>query len=254
MQVNKTVTEIIKPESEAVEITAACAEDSAARTRLLFGAEALVQLDQSRVLIAGLGGVGGAVLEALARAGIGHLSIIDSDSFVPSNLNRQILSTTKTIGRPKVEAARERLKLINPALELEARELRLSPENIRPILAEKEYDLVIDCIDDLRAKAALVKTALDLGIEVLVAGGAGNRIRPEGLRVDYLENAFNDPLLKVLRRNLKDYPREKIRTVFSPHPPIKTKSRTIASSPYLPNILGFTLAGLAIEVILGLID
>lgn len=140
---------------------------------------------------------------------------------------------------------------INPDVEVEIIEQRLDRNSAQELITERaaDFDILIDCIDDIEAKAAAVQAATQTSLTILVSGGAGNRTRPEGIRIDYLENAFSDPFLKKFRRTLDDYPRERIYTVFSSLKAMPKKGGMIASSPYLPNILGFTLAGLALEII-----
>ncbi|MDO5737828.1 MAG: ThiF family adenylyltransferase [Eubacteriales bacterium] len=221
------------------------------RTEHLFGAEGLAKIRQAHILLLGIGGVGGAVFEALVRAGVAKLTVVDGDKFSKSNLNRQLLANRETIGRSKVAVAKEVAASINPEVEIEAIEQRLDRSSAQHLIAERaaDFDILIDCIDDIEAKAAAVKAATNTPLTILVSGGAGNRTRPEGVRIDYLENAFSDPFLKKFRKSLGDYPKGRIYTIFSPFKAMPKRDGMIASSPYLPNILGFTLAGLALEIL-----
>ena len=221
-------------------------ETQHARTELLFGTKALETFRETHVFLAGLGGVGGACLEALARAGIGRFTLVDDDVFTASNLNRQLLATPLTLDRPKAEVAEERVALFGDA-EVSALQLRLTPDNVPVQLALAAPDVVIDCIDDLKAKKVLLEEAVHRGLPVISAGGAGNRIDPTGVVIDWLEKVTCDPLAKRLRRELSHLPKRSIRYCFIPRPADRKAPGPVASSPYVPNIFGFTMAGHILE-------
>lgn len=221
-------------------------EDQHARTRLLFGEDALDRFRRTHVFLAGLGGVGGACLEALARAGIGHFTLVDDDVFQPSNMNRQLLAIPQSLGRVKTDVAAERVAMFGDA-EVSALNLRLTPDNVPVQLALAAPDVIIDCIDDLKAKKVLLDEAVNRGIPVISAGGAGNRIDPTGVTIDYLEKVTCDPLAKRLRRELSHLPKKSIHYCYIPRPADRMAPGPVASSPYVPNIIGFTMAGFVLQ-------
>ena len=227
-------------------------EDRHARSRLLFGEEGLARIQSAEILLLGLGGVGGAAFEALVRAGVGQIHLVDGDCFTENNLNRQILASEASLGRPKVELAVERARAIGGETQLSSYEMKVTAENAGDFLKSLKMRpdaLVIDCIDDIPAKVSLLQELIPTEHRLICSGGAGNRLLASGIRYAYLEDAFSDPLLKTLRRRLGSYPKKRIYTAFSPHAPLKIEGGTIASSPYLPNVMGFSLAGLAIGLI-----
>lgn len=232
------------------------------RTRLLTGDEGLSRLGRAHVLVAGAGGVGGSCIEALGRAGIGQLTLIDFDVVDPSNTNRQVVALTSTIGQPKVEVMAERLRDINPAVALTLLRRRLSPVDAAEAIPDG-VDVVIDCIDALTSKVGLIKAAQERGIFVVSSMGAGGRLDPGKVRVADLYQTYSCPMAlamrKIARRNGI---REGVRAVFSeerpmPHVPRdyvpgagvqKTINGTIS---YMPGTFGFFAAAEAIRHLLG---
>lgn len=232
------------------------------RTRLLTGDEGLSRLAQAHVLIAGAGGVGGSCIEALGRAGVGKLTIIDFDVVDPSNTNRQVVALNSTIGKPKVEVIAERLRDINPSVQLRLIRQRLSPSDITSVF-EDGIDVVIDCIDALTSKVALIKAAQDRGIFVVSSMGAGGRLDPSKVRIVDLFETHTCPMALAMRRLArKNGVKRGVRAVFSeerpmPHVPRafvpgagvqKTVNGTIS---YMPGTFGFFAASEAIRHLLG---
>lgn len=232
------------------------------RTRLLTGDEGLARLNRAHVLVAGAGGVGGSCIEALGRAGVGKLTLIDFDVVDPSNTNRQVVALTSTVGRPKVDIMAERLRDINPAVELELVQRRLSPVDAAEVIADG-VDVVIDCIDALTSKVALIKAAQERGIFVVSSMGAGGRLDPGKVKVADLYETHACPMALAMRKIAR---RQGIlagvRAVFSeerpmPHVPRdyvpgsgvqKTVNGTIS---YMPGTFGFFAAAEAIRHLLG---
>ena len=236
-----------------------------ARTEILIGAAGLARLRAARVLVAGLGGVGGYAAEALGRAGIGRLTLLDHDVVSPSNLNRQLLALHSTLGRPKVELMAERLRDIDPTLELTPLGQFLQPEAAETLLTAAPYDYVADCIDSIACKAALVASCQHRGVPVISALGAGNCLDVTRVRVAPLNQTQMCPLARELRRRLRaldaplNYPvvySDEPRRPPLPHRPVggdtpgrpRAVNGTIA---YLPALFGVMLAGFIVRRLLG---
>ena len=192
------------------------------RTAAVVGEEALERLADSRVALLGLGGVGGTAAEALCRLGVGHLLLVDHDRVELTNLNRQLLATRATLGQEKTRAARERLLAINPALDLETREVFYLPEE-SDFLMDWKPDLVLDAIDTVSAKLHLAQECRARGIPLISAMGTGNRLDPSRLRLgDLPETAGNGcPLARIMRRELKKRGIEHLPVVYSTEPAAK---------------------------------
>ncbi|MFN3984041.1 MAG: ThiF family adenylyltransferase [Rhodocyclaceae bacterium] len=167
----------------------------------LYGAGALTRLAAAHVCVVGIGGVGAWVAEALARSGVGGMTLIDLDHVAESNVNRQVHALESTLGQAKVLAMRARIAEINPLARVEVVEAFLTPDNADTLL--QGFDLVVDAIDQLRAKVALVAACRARGIPVVVAGGAGGKTDPTAIRVADLARTEHDPLLAKLRRQLR---------------------------------------------------
>lgn len=173
-----------------------------ARTELLLGQAALTRLAQARVVVFGLGGVGSFAVEALARAGVGHLRLVDHDVVGPSNLNRQLFALRSTLGRPKAEVAAERVRDINPDCEVEPRHAFIHRDTLPDLLTPRP-DVVVDAIDSVSCKVAVLETAYGLGLPVLSSMGAGGRLDSSQVRVGDLSETRMCPLATVMRRNLR---------------------------------------------------
>lgn len=234
------------------------------RTHILIGDAGLEWLAGRHVAVVGLGGVGGAAAEAVARAGIGRMTIVDHDSVGLSNMNRQLVCTMEALGRSKAEVMGERIRSINPEIRLDVWNLFLGPDNIHSRLAAAGFDYVLDCIDSVACKAMLVAACQELGIPVASSLGAGGRLDVTQARIARLAETYNCGLGANLRRRLRrmgsslDYP-----VVFSPEVPIKPlPQQPIPGDPdarpravngtisYMPNLFGFMLAGHAIRQML----
>ena len=172
------------------------------RTRRLLGEGAVRRLAESRVLVVGVGGVGGYAVEMLARTGVGHITVIDADMVAPSNLNRQIIALRSTVGEPKVTLFKKRIADINPDITVDAREEFLTPEGVAPLLDEC-YDYVIDAIDTVAPKVALLAECLRRRQAVISSMGAGGRIDPSKVAVTDLWQTAEDGLARAVRQRLK---------------------------------------------------
>lgn len=189
------------------------------RTELLLGREALEILRNSRVAVFGIGGVGGYVTEALARSGVGTLILIDSDEVSLTNLNRQIIATHSTIGRAKVDVMRERIMDINPEARVETHRCFYLPET-KDAFDFSQYSYVVDAVDTVTAKIALVLEAQRLGVPIISSMGTGNKLDPTRFEVADIYETSVCPLAKVMRRELKKRGVEHLKVVYSKEEPL----------------------------------
>ena len=236
-----------------------------ARSQILIGDDGLDRLRHKTVLIAGLGGVGGYCAEAVARAGVGQMIILDHDTVSPSNLNRQLLALHSTLGRKKTEVMRERLLDINPELALTVCDRFIHPSDAGEWLAAFAPDMLADCIDSIACKAALIAAAQARGIAVISAMGAGNRLDASRARIRSLNQTSGCPLARELRRTLKahganlGYPvvySDEPRRQPLPHQPVggdvPGRARAVNGTiSYLPALFGIMMAGHIIQTLLG---
>ncbi len=176
--------------------------NSNSRTELLLGEPAVARLKDANILCVGVGGVGGHAAEMLVRAGIGHMTIVDGDKVDESNLNRQIVATTGTIGMSKVDAMKERLLQINPDLEITAIEKFLLDSDIEPLLSSNRYDFIADAIDSVATKCRLIESAFERSIPIVSSMGAGARTDISRIHMDKLGNTHHDGLAKAVRKRI----------------------------------------------------
>jgi len=238
--------------------------DFYARTSILLGHEVLTELIHHHVLIAGLGGVGSFVAEALGRVGIEHLTLLDHDVVSPSNLNRQLVALHSTLGMKKTAVMAARLRDINPKIQLTLLSDFLSPEQAPTLIQSHQFSYVVDCIDTIASKAALVASCLQSQVPIVSSLGAGNRLDVTQVRVTRLAQTQGCPLARNLRARLRklevslDYPvvysTEMPLPVLSQPPPTeeigwhaKTINGTIS---YLPALFGMMLAGVVVQSLL----
>ena len=187
------------------------------RTRLLLGSAAMEKLKQSRVAVFGLGGVGGHAAEGLCRSGVGALDLFDNDEVSLTNLNRQLIATQETIGMPKTEAMRQRLLSINPEMQVEARQLFYLPENADQVDLSR-YDYVIDAIDTVSAKLELAVRCNRLGVRLISAMGAGNKLDPTKLVVTDISKTSVCRLARVMRQELRKRSIDHLKVCYSTEP------------------------------------
>lgn len=240
------------------------------RTELLFGKEAMDKLQNSRVAVFGIGGVGGYVCEALVRSGVYHFDLIDDDQVCLTNLNRQIIATRKTIGQYKVDVMRERILEINPDADVSVHKCFFLPENSDEFPFE-EYDYVVDAVDTVTAKIELVMKAQEKGVPIISSMGAGNKLDPSAFKVADIYKTRVDPLARVMRREMKKRGVKKLKVVYSeedPKRPIEdmavscrnncicppgaqhkcTERRDIpGSTAFVPSVAGLIIAGEVIK-------
>ena len=195
------------------------------RTELLLGKETMNKLENARVAVFGIGGVGGYVCEALARSGVGKLDLIDNDKVCMSNLNRQIIATRNTVGKYKTEVMRSRILEINPEAEVNIHNCFFLPENAEEFPFE-EYDYVVDAVDTVTAKIALVMKCKEVDVPIISSMGAGNKLDASAFRVTDIYKTKVCPLAKVMRRELKKRGVKKLKVVYSEEEPIRPMEDT----------------------------
>ena len=236
-------------------------EEQFSRTAMLLGEDGVARLKRARVAVFGLGGVGGYVVEALARAGIGQLDLIDKDTISRSNLNRQILATHSTLGLLKTEAARLRVADINPDCLV-----RTYPMFYLPDTADRfdlgQYDYIVDAIDTVTAKLTLAQQAAERGVPLISCMGTGNKLDPSAFRVEDLAKTSMDPLARVMRRELGKRGIKHLKVVYSPEEALTPqggreeaerlgKRQIPGSISFVPGAAGLILAGEVIRHIAG---
>jgi tRNA A37 threonylcarbamoyladenosine dehydratase len=244
------------------------------RTELLVGKEAMERLEKSRVAVFGVGGVGGYVCEALVRSGVGSFDLVDDDKVCLTNLNRQIIATRKTVGRQKTEVMKERILEINPQADVRIHNCFFLPENADEFPFE-EYDYIVDAVDTVTAKIALVMKAQEKHIPIISSMGAGNKLDASAFRVADIYKTKVCPLAKVMRRELKKRGVKKLKVVYSEELPITpledmaiscrtncicppgaqhkcTERRAIPGSvAFVPSVAGLILAGEVVKDLAG---
>ena len=221
-------------------------EDLYTRTAAMLGEEGVLRLRGARVAVIGVGGVGGFAAEALARAGVGHITVLDSDRVAPSNINRQIIATQKTVGMLKVDAIKQRIVDINPDIEVKTLPIFYNEET-ETELSISDFDYILDCIDSTRSKLLLIKRATSAGVPIISSMGAGNKLDPTRFRVADISKTHTDPLAKVIRTELKRCGISHLKTVWSDEPPVHVGSRTPASVSFVPSVVGLIMAGEVIK-------
>jgi len=219
------------------------------RTELLLGKDGLKKLNNSRVAVFGIGGVGGFATEALARSGIGALDLIDNDTVSESNINRQIIALKNTVGRYKTEVMKERISLINSDCKVTEHRLFFlgTPPNM---LDFSQFDYVLDAIDTVTGKLAIIENAKRAGVPVISCMGAGNKLDPTAFEVADISKTSVCPLAKVMRRELKKRGIEGVKVVYSKEEPASRKApsekgeeRTPGSVAFVPSVAGLIAAG-----------
>ena len=223
------------------------------RTALLIGEEGVEKLKNSRVAVFGVGGVGGYVIEALARSSVGALELIDKDTVSVSNINRQIIALHSTVGRLKTEVMAERVKDINPACKVSVRNLFYLPETAGEF-DFSSYDYVVDAIDTVSGKIALIEQAKKANVPVISSMGAGNKLDPTAFEVADITKTSVCPLARVMRRELKKRGIEHLKVVYSKEEPLPTtltdeeSGKPIPGSiAFVPSVVGLIIAGEVIK-------
>ncbi|MDO4818761.1 MAG: tRNA threonylcarbamoyladenosine dehydratase [Prevotella sp.] len=220
------------------------------RSELLFGHSAIEKLSRSKVIIFGIGGVGGHALETIARSGVGSITIVDADRVEPSNINRQLLALHSTVGRNKTDVAVERVLDINPDCIVKGINMFYLPDNADSINIS-QYDYVIDCIDTIASKMELIRRSNSYGVRIISSMGAGNRVDATALHVTDIYKTSIDPLAKVVRRRCRELGIGRLKVVCSTETPILHDGDIIASNAFVPASMGIIIGS---EVVKDLID
>lgn len=226
------------------------------RSEMLLGEACFNKLRSSRAAVFGIGGVGGYAAEALVRTGIGAIDIIDKDVIDETNINRQIIADTKTVGLDKVAVMRERLLTINPGLKINAVKMFYLPETADE-LDLSAYDVIIDAVDNVTAKLELITRASEMNVPVISSMGTGNKLHPELLEVSDIYSTSVCPLARVMRRELKKRGVKSLRVVYSKEEPQKgvideNGRHAPASAVFVPASAGLLLAAESVQIICGL--
>ena len=230
------------------------------RTELIFGKTAMEILENARVAVFGIGGVGGFTVEALARSGVGQLDLIDDDRVCLTNINRQIIATRKTIGYHKVDVAKERVAEINPNCVVRTYKTFYLPET-KDQFDFTQYDYVVDAIDTVTGKMMLVQQAEEAGTPIISSMGAGNKVDPTAFEVADIYKTSVCPLARIMRKELKKRGIKKLKVVYSKEPPIEplddadcreetanSGRRSIpGSNAFVPSVVGLIIAGEVIK-------
>ena len=235
-------------------------QDQYSRTQLLLGAEAMEKLHNSRVAVFGIGGVGGYTVEALARSGVGALDLIDDDKVCLTNLNRQIIATRKTVGKFKVDVAEERVHDIDPDIKVTTYKTFFGPET-QDSFDFSQFDYVVDAIDTLSPKLALIAASLERGLPLVSSMGAGAKTDPTRLEIEDISRTHHCPLAHMLRKRLhKIGIRRGFRAVFSPEPmregamilcEEQNKKSNVGTISYIPALFGIGCASVVIRDLIG---
>ena len=221
------------------------------RTENLIGRDALKKLESCHIAVFGVGGVGGFVVEALARAGVGKIDLIDSDTVDITNLNRQIIALHSTIGKQKVEVMKQRVLDINPKVEVNPFPILFLPQNSDQFDFSK-YDYVIDAVDNVTAKIELVMKCHENGTQIICSMGTGNKLDPLKFEISDIYKTSVCPLAKVMRYELKKRGIKKLKVLYSKEPPIKNPNepRVPSSISFVPSVAGLIIASEVIKDII----
>lgn len=223
--------------------------DQFTRTKMLIGAENVKRLAGASVIVFGIGGVGSYTAEALARAGIGTLTLVDNDVIDITNLNRQLPALHSTVGLSKAKTMAQRIADINPKCRIEAMECFFLPEKAHEFDFTR-YDYVVDAIDTVTAKLALIEKSYRENVPVISSMGTGNKLDPAQFRITAIEKTKVCPLARVMRKMLKERGIEGVKVLYSEEAPVRHGSRTPASISFVPPVAGLMIAG---EVIMDLL-
>lgn len=216
------------------------------RTSLIIGEENTKKLNNSHVIIFGIGGVGSYVVEALTRAGIGTLSIVDFDKVDETNINRQIIATHSTIGKKKIEAAKERILDINPNINLKIYDTFVSPDTIEKF-DFSSYDYVVDAIDNVTGKLLIIQRSIESNTPVISSLGTANKLDPSKLILTDISKTHTCPLAKIVRLKLRQLGINHLDVLFSSEEPIKPSNNILGSMPYVPSVGGLLIASHVIK-------
>lgn len=223
--------------------------DAFSRMEGLIGKDGIKKISESAVMIFGIGGVGSFAAEALARAGIGRIVLVDSQDIELTNINRQIHATHDTVGKAKTEAMKDRLLRINPKLNVTTYKIFFGPDDDR--ISFSGFDYIVDAVDTIAAKISIIENAKKAGVPVISCMGAGNKLDPTRFKVADISKTSVDPLAKVIRKELKKRGIASVKTVFSDEIPL-SKNVPPSSVSFVPSVAGLIMAGEVIKDISGI--
>lgn len=230
------------------------------RTELLIGRENLEKLKKSHVLVFGLGGVGGFIVEALVRSGVGELTVVDFDTVDITNLNRQIIATQESVGKSKAQLIKERAELINPEIKINAFQEKFCEESAEIFFnKDSKYDYVVDAIDLVTHKLKIVELSKKHRFKVISSMGTGNKLNPTLLKIDDISKTTVCPLARVMRKEIKERRMGRLKVLFSTEYPKKPENKSnsrekrmnVGSISFVPSVAGLIIAS---EVIKDLIE
>ena len=216
------------------------------RTEILIGKKAIEKLENANVILYGIGGVGSYVAEALARAGVGNLTLVDNDVITCSNINRQIHATTKTVGKNKVDVMKKRIQEINPSANVT---VFVKEEKEEDLISER-FSYVVDAVDTIKTKIKLIEKANEVKVPMISAMGAGNKLNATKFEVADIYQTSVCPLAKVMRKELKKRNIEKLKVVYSKEKAIIHEDNLIGSISFVPSVMGLIIAGEVIKDII----
>lgn len=216
------------------------------RTEILIGKKAIEKLENANVILYGIGGVGSYVAEALARAGVGNLTLVDKDVITCSNINRQIHATTKTVGKNKVDVMKKRIQEINPSANVT---VFVKEEKEEDLISER-FSYVVDAVDTIKTKIKLIEKANEVKVPMISAMGAGNKLDATKFEVADIYQTSVCPLAKVMRKELKKRNIEKLKVVYSKEKAIIHEDNLIGSISFVPSVMGLIIAGEVIKDII----
>lgn len=213
----------------------------------LIGEDKTSLLKDKRVMVFGVGGVGSYTVEALCRCGIGSLVLVDGDTVSESNINRQLIATTKNIGQSKADAACERVKEINPECNVTALNVFADATNTASLLDSYRPDFIVDAIDCVSTKILIALWAHENGVKIIASMGTGNKLDPSKFQITDISKTSVCPLARVMRKELKDRGITKMPVLFSTEDPVRTGQRVTSSISFVPSVAGLMIAGYVIN-------
>ncbi len=230
------------------------------REEMLIGADAMIKLKNARIAVFGIGGVGSYVCEALARAGVGAITLVDNDVVSQTNINRQLVALQSTVGVAKTKVMRDRIKDINPDTDISEVNMFYLPENAEDFSVDG-YSYIVDCIDTVSSKLSLIERAYNSGIDIISCMGTGNKLYGDKLKISDIYKTSVCPLARVIRKGCKDRGIKKLKVCYSEEMPVKnnvTSETTNAGRPvpgsisFVPSVAGLLIAGEVVRDIINI--